>query len=115
MLIRLLLLVVAVLFSASVFANCNQGFGPGGCVPESPDPIGPAELCILDCKPVQYTQFGLFALATSTLANGYSVLGWAGPCQLDNLSLCPDIYNQAFADLYIAAQRANRAQYHIVE
>ncbi len=114
MFIRSLLLAAAVSLP-SISLACNQGFGPGGCVPDAPDPTGPAELCILDCKPVQYTQFGLFALATSTLANGYSVLGWAGPCQLDNLSLCPDIYNQAFADLYIAAQRANRAQYHIVE
>lgn len=112
---RVLLLSLCVWCASPVFANCNQGFGPGGCVPESPALLGPAELCIIDCKPVQYTQFGLFALATSTLANGYSVLGWAGPCQLDNLSLCPDIYNQAFEDLYIAAQRANRAQYHIVE
>jgi len=110
---RLLILVSALLVSMAANANCNQGFGPGGCVPESPALLGPAELCIIDCKPVQYTQFGLFALATSTLANGYTVLGWAGPCQLDNLSLCPDIYNQAFQDLYITAQRANRAQYHI--
>lgn len=110
---RLLILVSALLVSMAANANCNQGFGPGGCVPESPALLGPAELCIIDCKPVIYTQFGLFALATSSLGNGYSVLGWAGPCQLDNLSLCPDIYNQAFQDLYITAQRANRAQYHI--
>ena len=108
-----LLLVSTLLFSVSAVA-CNQGFGPGGCVSETPDPSGPKELCILECRSVQYTQFGLFALATSTLANGYSVLGWAGPCQMDNLTLCPDIYNQAFQDLYITAQRANRAQYHIV-
>lgn len=112
MLIRSLLFVAAVSISASAFANCTQGFGPGGCVPETAAPVGPTELCILDCHPVQYTQFGLFALATSVLDNGYSVLGWAGPCQLDNLSLCPDIYNQAFQDLYITAQRANRAQSH---
>ena len=94
-------------------------FGPGGCVPgcvgepsvpPSPDLSGPGELCLPEgCQPVVYSWLGTMVVAGSRLPNGYSVLGWAGPC-LDSYQQCPDIFNQAFTDLRLNALRANRAQ-----
>lgn len=102
--------VLGLAMSMPVWA-CNQGFGPGGCV-DLPEPLGPVELCILDCLPVSYVQFGNFALAKSQLSNGFEVMGWAGPCWSAELGQCPDIYHQAFEDLHTNAQRVNRAQFH---
>ena len=90
--------------------------GPGGCTPGcrgevSSGPIGPTQLCIQDtCKPVTYSWIGARAVAESWLPNGYEVLGWAGPCLHEDVAQCPDIFNQAFADLRNNALRANRAQ-----
>jgi hypothetical protein len=107
------------------YDDCNHtSAGPAPCVPgckaiaDSPDegngPFGPGELCIKDaCSPVTYFWVGAKAVASSWLPNGYEVLGWAGPCLNEDVSKCPDIFNQAFADLRTNALRANRAQgYH---
>lgn len=81
-------------------------FGPGGCV--DPAPVGPAELCLPEgCQPVTYEEYQGFTLAFSFLVNGYPVMGWSGAC---DQPVCPDIKNQAFADLLTNAKRANRAQ-----
>jgi hypothetical protein len=92
-------------------------FGSGGCVPGCRGvpivggPFGPGELCIKDaCSPVTYSWVGAKAVAESRLPNGYEVLGWAGPCLNEDRSQCPDIFNQAFADLRTNALRVNRAQ-----
>jgi hypothetical protein len=96
-----------------------QGTRPGpaictpGCVPISNDEptAGPSLLCIRDeCQLVRYSWTGDLAIAESQLANGYSVLGWAGPCVHADRSQCPDIFNQAFQDLKTNALRSNRAQ-----
>lgn len=92
--------------------------GPGSCVTgcrgiiaEGAGPFGPGELCIQnDCSPVTYFWIGAKAVAESRLPNGYEVLGWAGPCLNDDVTQCPDIFNQAFADLRNNALRVNRAQ-----
>lgn len=98
----MLLMGLSLSFTAS--AQC---FSPG-C--GTPLPNGPAELCIREaCQPVRYSWLGTMAVAESTLPNGYNVLGWAGPCAEASLN-CPDILNQAFADLRTNALRANRAQ-----
>jgi hypothetical protein len=103
-----------------VYDDCSgPQFGPGGCIPgcrgvPTPDvggPFGPSELCIKEaCSPVTYFWVGSKAVAESKLPNGYEVLGWSGPCLNDDRSQCPDILNQAFADLRTNALRANRAQ-----
>lgn len=92
-------------------------FGGGGCipgcagVPSEPvipnEPVGPNELCLPDCQPVTYAWLGNIVIAQSRLSNGYSVLGWSGPCFDPS---CPDIMNQAWNDLRMNAVRANRAQ-----
>lgn len=112
----------ALIFSSMAFAD-EHCFGPGGCVPESvvtepcfgpggcvpdPDPMGPVFLCLpTGCNVVTYRSVDNFVIAVSQLPNGYPVIGWSGAC-LD--TDCPDIYNQAFADLELNAKRANRAQ-----
>lgn len=83
-------------------------FGPGGCGVVDPNPTGPVFLCIpAGCNVVTYRNVDGFVIAVSQLPNGYPVIGWSGAC-LD--TDCPDIYNQAFADLELNAKRANRAQ-----
>lgn len=94
-------------------------FGGGGCIPgcvgeptapPSTDLSGPGELCLPEgCQPVSYSWLGTLVVAESRLPNGYAVLGWSGPC-LELNQQCPDILNQAFADLRMNALRANRAQ-----
>jgi hypothetical protein len=70
-------------------------------------PVPEYQLCFATCAPVQFTTVGAFTLASSQLPNGYPVVGWSGPCFDGN---CPDVKNQAFADLELNAKRANRAQ-----
>ena len=102
---KLLALLFGISLCSSVAAEPCPG--PAGCG----QPIGPPILCIRDhCQPVQYSWTGDLAIAESMLPNGYSVLGWAGPCLSEDRSQCQDIFNQAFADLRINALRANRAQ-----
>ena len=115
-----LLLIPALSFaqdcpSGYVWRACDPGFGPcqAGCVPvySAADPVGPSLLCIREeCQNVRYSWTGDLAIAESQLSNGYSVLGWAGPCLSTDRSQCPDIFNQAFQDLQINALRSNRAQ-----
>lgn len=129
---RVLLLSLLVLFSASAFTqSCPEGqifnscdgpqFGPGPCTPGCvsiiephpvvAEPMGPAELCIADaCQFVRYVWIGNIVVAESQLANNYAVIGWSGPCLAASRGECPDILNQAFADLTMNAKRANRAQ-----
>lgn len=111
--------------SMSFAANCPDGQiwkscsgtspGPGPCIPGCVSggelPIGPVELCLPEgCQPIRYSWLGNIVIAESQLTNGYSVLGWAGPClNVDRLQ-CPDIMNQAAADLRTNALRSNRAQ-----
>jgi len=107
-----------------VYDDCNHtSVGPGPCIPgcvASGNPIppvdeltGPAELCIHEaCQSVSYRWAGDLVIAESQLANGYEVLGWAGPCLSTDRAQCPDILNQAFEDLRINALRANRAQFY---
>jgi hypothetical protein len=96
------------------YDDCNRAsVGPGACIPgcRGEASAGPAQLCIQDtCKPVTYFWVGARAIAESWLPNGYEVLGWAGPCLNEDRSQCPDIFNQAYADLRNNALRANRAQ-----
>jgi hypothetical protein len=99
------------------YDDCRgTSIGPAPCVPGCRGeallgPVGPGELCIRDaCSPVVYFWVGDKAVAESRLANGYEVLGWAGPCLSEDRALCPDILNQAFTDLRTNALRANRAQ-----
>lgn len=119
------LLAVALLITTSLSfaANCPDGqiwkscsgtsAGPGPCVAGcivNPLP-GPAELCLPEgCQPVMYSWTGDIVVAESQLMNGYSVLGWAGPCVHADHAQCPDIFNQAFQDLQINSLRSNRAQ-----
>jgi hypothetical protein len=128
---RVLLLSLLVLFSASVLAqSCPEGqifnscdgpqTGPGQCIPGCvavgvppvvSEPIGPTELCISGaCRPVGYLWIGNLVIAEAQLPNGYAVMGWSGPCGFADRSQCPDILNQAFNDLRTNALRANRAQ-----
>ena len=129
---RVLLLSLLVLFSVSAFAqSCPEGqifnscdgpqFGPGPCTPGCygvaippqgvPDPVGTNELCLPQgCQSVSYVWVGDLVIAESRLPNGYSVMGWSGPCLAASRGECPDILNQAFSDLEMNAKRANRAQ-----
>lgn len=101
------LLLIALFISAAASAQVCPG--PGPCNPA--EPIGSSELCLPEgCQPVSYTWFGNLVVAESRLSNGYAVMGWSGPCLELTRSQCPDIANQAFADLLNAALRANRAQ-----
>lgn len=112
------LFLLAVVFSSMAFAQETSGpnyryepcFGPGGCgaVVPDPEPTGPVFLCIpAGCNVVTYRNVDGFVIAVSQLPNGYPVIGWSGAC---DMPVCPDIYNQAFADLELNAKRANRAQ-----
>ena len=104
------------------YQDCSgTSAGPALCVPgckaiaDSPvvedGPFGPGELCLKDaCSPVTYFWVGAKAVAESRLLNGYEVMGWAGPCLNEDVAQCPDIFNQAFADLRTNALRSNRAQ-----
>ena len=128
---RVLLLSLLVLFSASAFSqSCPEGqifnscdgpqFGPGPCTPGCvaigippviTDPVAPGELCLPQgCQSVSYVWIGDLVVAESRLANGYAVMGWSGPCLANAKIECTDILNQAFADLTMNAKRANRAQ-----
>jgi hypothetical protein len=101
-----------------VWDNCQHtSVGPGPCIPgciAAPTPVvptGPAQLCIAGvCAPVVYGWKGDIATAESTAPSGYQVIGWAGPCGYSDRSQCPDIFNQAFADLRLNALKAHRAQ-----
>lgn len=86
-----------ILFSSAALAQ--PCFSPGPCDPELCLPSG--------CVAVTYTTLDSFIIASAKLPNGYPVIGWSGPC-LD--AACPDLANQAFADLELNAKRANRAQ-----
>ena len=72
-------------------------------------PLGPEEVCLgaSGCFPVRYSLFGRFMIAESTLTNGYPTMGWAGPCFFER-EVCPDIGNQAHADLRQNALRIHR-------
>lgn len=135
---RVLLLSLLVLFSVSaagqsfgpagcpagqVYDDCNHtSASPAACVsgcrastpvspPATDKPTGPVELCIqAECRLVTYYWIGNIVVAESQLANGYAVIGWSGPCLAASRGECPDILNQAFADLTTNAKRANRAQ-----
>lgn len=105
--------------AGQMYDDCNRtmtSLCTPGCVgvavpPSIVDPVGPETLCIAaNCHPVTYVWLGDFVLATSALGNGYAVLGSAGPCFTADRSLCPDVMNQAFADLRTKALQANRAQ-----
>lgn len=74
-------------------------FSPGPCAPELCLPSG--------CVAVTYTVLDSFIIASAKIPNGYPVIGWSGPCFDED---CPDLANQAFADLELNAKRANRAQ-----
>ena len=96
---RTLLLAAVLMPSLSFGQAC---FGPGGC-----DPVANSQLCLPEgCNPVNYSRLNGFALAESILPSGYPVIGWSGPC----FDECPDLLNQAFADLELNAKLANRAQ-----
>lgn len=102
-------LTAALLLTASM-AVAEPCFGPGGCQ-STPELTGPAELCLPDgCQPIQYSWTGDIVVAESQLVNGYSILGWAGPCVHEDHAQCPNIFEQAFQDLQINALRTNRAQ-----
>lgn len=105
---------VALATSAAAQTPCfGPAVGPGPCEDAGPpgDPIGPTEWCLQgQCQPIVYSWSGDMAIAASTLPNGYAVLGWSGPCRHSDRALCPDIFNQAAADLRMNALRANRAQ-----
>lgn len=93
--------------------QCIPGWRPGPTVPPPPAdlfPVGPTELCLgaSGCFPVAYRVDGGFMLAESVLQNGYPVLGWSGPC-FGSVDTCPDIGNQAWADLRLNALRIHRA------
>lgn len=116
--------------TASVAAS-EPCFGPGGCI--SPGPVGPTEFCLPQgCSPVTYSWIdagngSAFAVARGIVPGtetshedtcvgpapctgpAYPVMGWAGPCTKSDRSECPDIFNQAYADVYQNALRANRA------
>ena len=99
-----LLLTLALIPSLSIAQPC---FSPS-CGPI--EPVGAAELCLgAACTPVNYSWTGDMAIASTTLANGYQVIGWSGPCKSVDRSQCPDIFNQAFADLTMNAKRVSRA------
>lgn len=102
-------------------ACTGTSVGPAPCVPgcvgvpvappSFDEPTGPNELCLPEgCQPVSYTWAGNLVVAESRLENGYPVMGWSGPCLALTRGQCPDIKNQAFADLRLAALRAHRAQ-----
>ena len=101
-----------------VWDDCKHtSVGPGTCIPgciADPTPVvptGPAQLCIAGvCAPVVYGWKGDIATAESTAPSGYQVIGWAGPCGYSDRSQCPDIFNQAFADMRLNALKAHRAQ-----
>ena len=99
------LILASALFSGAVSAQC---FGPVCVNPEQPiQPVGPSEVCVEVCTPVAYSWVGTIAVAETTLPNGYQVVGWSGPCINDQ---CPDILNQAHADLRMNTLRITRAQ-----
>lgn len=101
-----------------VWDDCKHtSLGPGPCIPgciDDPTPVvptGPTQLCIAGvCAPVVYDWQGDIAVAKSAAPSGYQVIGWAGPCGYSDRSQCPDIFNQAFADLRLNALKAHRAQ-----
>ena len=104
-----------------IFNSCDgPQVGPGPCTPGCvaigvppviTDPVAPGELCLPQgCQSVSYVWIGDLVVAESRLANGYAVMGWSGPCLEPTQADCPDIFNQAFADLELNAKRANRAQ-----
>lgn len=106
------LALLALIFAAH--ANAQTCAGPAPCGPQFglgggyAEPVGPAELCLPEgCSPVSYETRDGFTLAFSFLPNGYPIMGWSGAC---DQPVCPDIRNQAFADLELNAKRANRAQ-----
>lgn len=102
-----LLLTLAFMPALSFAQGC---FGPGGCDSVAILPTGPVELCVADsCTPVDYSWTGDMAIASTTLSNGYQVIGWSGPCKSIDRSQCPDILNQAHRDLTTNALRINRA------
>ena len=110
-----LLIAPAALLTMSIssIAIADPCFGPAGCIadPTPVVPTGPAQLCIAGvCAPVVYGWKGDIATAESTAPSGYQVIGWAGPCGYSDRSQCPDIFNQAFADLRLNALKAHRAQ-----
>jgi len=104
-----------------IYNSCDgPQFGGGGCIPGCfdvvapplvTDPVAPSELCVPDgCQSVSYVWIDNLVIAVSQLSGGYAVLGWSGPCLAGSHDECPDILNQAFADLTMNAKRANRAQ-----
>ncbi len=108
---KALFLSLSLMLTLPTAAYSQACFGPGGCQPEMPQPTGPTELCLpAGCTPVAYSWHGDFAVAQSTLQNGYPVAGVIGPCMNPDRSACPDIMNQAFTVLRINALQANRAQ-----
>lgn len=102
------LIAVALLFSVSLSASA-QCFGPGGCQPGLS--YGPSKLCIdTACVPIEYYVFDRFVIAKAGLAvNGYSQLGWSGPCFDSDVLKCPGAWGQAAQDLEINLLRINRA------
>lgn len=96
--------LLALILSSNAYA---QGcFGPACTPPELPAPE--YLLCLPEgCSEVTYSVGSRFTIAESTLPNGYSVMGWSGPCLQE---VCPDVRNQAYTDLELNAKRANRAQ-----
>lgn len=100
---RLLILALTLILSSTVLAEVCPG--PGLCIP-----TGPSELCLPEgCSSVFYTLDNGFAIVSTKMLNGYPMMGWAGPCLLE-YSQCPDLLNQAWADLRQNVLRANRAQ-----
>lgn len=105
MLILFIFLLVVLLSLVMLPAYSQVCPGPSGCSP----PTGPNELCLREhCSPVIYSPLGGIIIAESNV-DGYSVIGWAGPCLKSSFAECPDILNQAFSDLEINAFRALRA------
>lgn len=99
-----------------VWESCEGPvFGPTNCTPRcvvQSTVSGPQTLCIGNnpCQVVNYHWLGNIVIAQSTLANGYALMGWSGPCLHTDRNQCPDILNQAFTDLKTNALRINRGQ-----
>jgi hypothetical protein len=121
---RFFIFFVFVVFSYVSFAQVCVGPSPV-CPPIPGDePVGPTELCLpWGCSPVTYvtvdTNFvvAISSLPTDAACGGgfgpapscsYKVMGWAGPCA-GVMSTCPDIKNQAFADMQTNLLRINRS------
>lgn len=94
-------------------AQPNEVCFPEGCVNvvyEVSAPLGDNNLFVKAYAFIPGTEVETTCAGPDPAAcfDRFSTMGWSGPCK-DSVNNCPDIYNQAYADLVTNMKRANRA------